>query len=211
MAYIGETTTLEVVRVSKIGLFLDGGDLGEVLLPNNELGTDRFREGDLIDIFLYCDSEDRPIATQRVDQFLGKEAPQYEIGQEVGIIIHGITDLGYKAVVDGAHSGLLFQNEVFRKLRHADQIKAYVKDIRSDWKIDLSLYPPGRSGVETLEERILAELEKRGGYWEIDDSTSADDIHRELGVSKKVFKKATGSLFKARKITFERPGIRRQP
>ena len=65
MAYIGETTTLEVVRVSKIGLFLDGGDLGEVLLPNNELGTDRFREGDLIDIFLYCDSEDRPIATRK--------------------------------------------------------------------------------------------------------------------------------------------------
>ncbi|MDB4296321.1 S1-like domain-containing RNA-binding protein [bacterium] len=275
MAHIGETTSLEVVRVSKIGLFLDGGDLGEILLPNNELGTDRFREEDFIDVFLYCDSEDRPIATrkaptvhpgkigvlkviettpigafldwglpkdlllpfreqrgkprgghsvvvyvasdgtsdriiatQRVDKFLGEEAPQYEIGQEVDIIIHAITDMGYKAVVDGRFSGLLFENEVFRKLRHADCIKAYVKDVRSDWKVDLSLYPPGRIGVESLEERILAELEKRGGFWEIDDSTPADDIHRELGVSKKVFKKATGSLFKARKITFARPGIR---
>jgi len=275
MAHIGETSSLEVVRISKIGLFLDGGDLEEILLPNNELGTDRFQEGDFVDVFLYCDSEDRPIATrktptvhpgtigvlkviettpigafldwglpkdlllpfreqrgkprgghsvvvyvasdgtsdriiatQRVDKFLGEEAPQYEIGQEVDIIIHAITDLGYKAVVDGRFSGLLFQNEVFRKLRHADCLKAYIKDVRSDWKVDLSLYPPGRSGVENLEERLLAELEKRGGYWEIDDSTPADDVHRELGVSKKVFKKATGSLFKAHKISFERPGIR---
>jgi len=275
MAYIGDTTELEVVRISKIGLFLDGGNLEDVLLPNNELGTDKFSVGDFLEVFLYCDSEDRPIATrktptvlpgtigvlkviettpigafldwglskdlllpfreqrgkprgghsvvvyvapdgtsdriiatQRVDKFLGDEAPQYEIGQEVDLIIHAITDLGYKAVVDGVHSGLLFANEVFRKLRIGDCIKGYVRDVRSDWKVDLSLYPPGSSGIETLEARLLAELEKRGGFWEIDDSTPADDIHRELGVSKKAFKKATGSLYKARKTSFQDDGIK---
>ncbi|MGJ8695490.1 MAG: CvfB family protein [Verrucomicrobiaceae bacterium] len=274
MAFIGERLLLPVVRESKIGVFLDGGQLGEVLLPKNEL-TPEVREGAEVEVFLYCDSEDRPIATrkipkvlpgeigvlrvieatkigafldwglpkdlllpfreqrgrpqaedrvvvyvapdgtsdriiatQRVEKFLGETAPQYEIGQEVDLIVHAITDMGYKVVVDGYQSGLIFANEVFRKIRIGDCMKGYVREVRDDWKIDVSLSLPGQAGVDPVEGMLLEELGRRGGFWAIDDSTPAADVHRELGVSKKVFKKATGSLFKARKIVFENGGIR---
>lgn len=276
MAEIGEISLLRVSRESAIGLFLDAGDLEEVLLPNNELPYEgKPKEGDELEVFLYRDSEDRPIAalsrpkilpggvgvlnvisatkigcfldwglpkdlllpfreqrgrpkdgakvvvavtkdrssdriiaTQRVEKYIAKEAPQYEIGQEVDLIIYGRTDLGYKAVVDGGHSGLVFESDAAQSLRVGQEIKGFIKEVREDWKIDLALQPPGRAGVESLEGRILEELSKRGGFWGIHDKSSADDINAELGVSKKLFKKATGALYRQEKITFEDDGIR---
>ena len=277
MPEIGEITTLSISRESAIGVFLDAGELEEVLPPKNELPFDRKEgvENEQFEVFLYRDSEDRPIATlsrpkilpngvgvlnvlsatkigcfldwglpkdlllpfreqrgrpqegwkvvvavkkdkstdriiatQRIEKFLGKEAPQYDIGQEVNLIIYGQTDLGFKAVVNGIHNGLLFANETFRNFRIGDEVKAYIKDVRADWKIDLSLTKPGREGVETLEEKILAELFARGGFWDLHDRSPAEEIYSELGVSKKLFKKATGSLYRQRKITLNPDGIR---
>ncbi|MGC6580844.1 MAG: S1 RNA-binding domain-containing protein [Akkermansiaceae bacterium] len=277
MAEVGEITKLPVCRESAIGVFLDAGELGEVLLPKNELPYDRRQgtEGEEFEVFLYRDSEDRPIATlsrptlllggigvlnvvsatkigcfldwglpkdlllpfreqrgrpqegckvvvavkkdlssdriiatQRVEKFLGQEAPQYDIGQEVDLIIFGQTDLGFKAVVNGTHNGLLFASETFREFRIGDQTNAYIKDVREDWKIDLSLTLPGAAGVESVEEKILAELSSRGGFWDLHDRSPAEEIYRELSISKKLFKKATGSLYRQRKITLESDGIR---
>ena len=272
MAMIGERTKLPFLREVNAGSFLDGGELGELLLPNNERLTE---DRDMVDVFIYRDSEDRPIATekhptvmpgqfgvlrvlasnnngafldwglakdlllpyseqrnlprigqpvvvyvyldpkserlvatQRIARHFSTDTPDYPEGGEVDVIVFGKTEMGYKAIVDGRYSGLFFKNQVFEELFYADKLKAYVTQVRNDRKVDLSLYAPGNTNVDNLETRLELELESRGGFWGIDDKSPAETINLELGVSKKVFKKATGALFKKRKIVFEDGGIR---
>ncbi|MDA7907625.1 S1-like domain-containing RNA-binding protein [bacterium] len=272
MAKIGERAKLPYLREVGAGSFLDGGELGEILLPKGERMND---ERELVDVFIYRDSDDLPIATQkapkvtpgnfgvlrvlasnntgafldwglnkdlllpyseqrnppkvgqavvvyvyldpkserlvasqRISRHFSTDTPDYPEGAEVDMIIFGRTDMGYKAIVDGKYSGLLFKNQVFEELFYADEIKGYVTQVRNDRKVDLSLYAPGNAKVEDLETRLERELNSRGGFWAIDDKSSPETINLELGVSKKVFKKATGALFKKRKIAFEDGGIR---
>ena len=272
MAKIGEFAQLPFIEEVSAGSMLDGGELGEILLPKGERLTDDREE---VKVFLYRDSEDRPIATQktpkvlpgnfgvlrvlasnntgafldwglskdlllpfseqrsnprvgqpvvvyvyldpkserlvasqRISRHFSTDTPDYPDGAEVDTIIFGKTEMGYKAIVDGKYSGLLFKNQVFEELFYADQIKGYVTQVRNDRKVDLSLYAPGNAKVEDLETRLERELTSRGGFWAIDDKSSPETINLELGVSKKVFKKATGALFKKRKIVFEDGGIR---
>ena len=272
MAKIGERAKLPYLREVGAGSFLDGGELGEILLPKGERMND---ERELVDVFIYRDSDGLPIATQkapkvtpgnfgvlrvlasnntgafldwglskdlllpyseqrnppkvgqavvvyvyldpkserlvasqRISRHFSTDTPDYPEGAEVDMIIFGRTDMGYKAIVDGKYSGLLFKNQVFEELFYADEIKGYVTQVRNDRKVDLSLYAPGNAKVEDLETRLERELNSRGGFWAIDDKSSPETINLELGVSKKVFKKATGALFKKRKIAFEDGGIR---
>ncbi|MDA9831006.1 S1-like domain-containing RNA-binding protein [Akkermansiaceae bacterium] len=272
MAKIGERAKLPYLREVGAGSFLDGGELGEILLPKGERMND---ERELVDVFIYRDSDDLPIATQkapkvtpgnfgvlrvlasnntgafldwglnkdlllpyseqrnppkvgqavvvyvyldpkserlvasqRISRHFSTDTPDYPEGAEVDMIIFGRTGMGYKAIVDGKYSGLLFKNQVFEELFYADEIKGYVTQVRNDRKVDLSLYAPGNAKVEDLETRLERELNSRGGFWAIDDKSSPETINLELGVSKKVFKKATGALFKKRKIAFEDGGIR---
>jgi predicted RNA-binding protein (virulence factor B family) len=269
---IGERIKLPYLREVNAGSFLDGGELGELLLPKGERLTN---EREMVEVFIYRDSEDRPIATermpavmpgnfgvmrllssnntgafldwglakdlllphseqchlprigqpvvvfvyldpkserlvasQRIARHFANEMPSYPEGAEVDIIVFGKTEMGYKVIVDGKYSGLIFANQVFEELYYADKLKGYVLQVRNDWKVDISLYAPGQAKVENLETRLEHELESRGGFWDIDDKSPAETINRELGVSKKVFKKATGALFKKRKIIFEDGGIR---
>jgi predicted RNA-binding protein (virulence factor B family) len=276
MANIGERAKLAVLRATTPGLFLDSeGELGDILLPGIEAPRDA-QPGDILDVFLYCDSEDRPIATldypkvmpgefaylecvavagigafldwglpkdlfvplreqkdrleegrsyvvyvyvdetsgrivasRRLNRNFSKEAPHYLVGEEVDLMLYGKTDLGYKAIINGEHSGVLFENEVFRRLRAGEKTVGYIQQIRDDGKIDLSLNPPGRKRIDNLETRIENELDKRGGYWELCDSSSPEAISKALGVSKKAFKQATGALFRKRKITIGKDGIRK--
>lgn len=274
MAAIGDRALLRILHEKSFGLFLDGGDLGEVLLPHREVPKDNVL-GESLDVFIYTDSEDRPVATlirpkampgdfarlrcvdvtgvgafldwglpkellvpfaeQRdrmvagrsylvmvvLDQVSGRifattrfhrhidKTPRtFEVGDEVDLVILGKTDLGYKAVINQTHSGLLFSEGVFQDLMSGEKVKGYISAMREDGKTDLSLHAPGRARVETLDERILAELRVRGGFWGIGDHSSAAVIHEELGVSKRTFKQSIGSLFKQRKIQIEPSGIR---
>ena len=150
----------------------------------------------------------RIVATRRLNKYLNQTPPAYKEGQEVELMLYGKTELGYKAIVEGKHSGVLFGNEVFRRLRAGEKTKGYVVQARPDGKIDLSLYPPGRARIDDLETRIEDELKRRGGFWALSDSSPAEEIHRALGVSKKAFKQATGALFKKRKITLGDEGMR---
>jgi hypothetical protein len=275
MANIGERASLKVLHEKTFGLFLDGGELGEILLPRREMPV-KWAIGDFVDVFLYHDSEDRPVATLkapkvmpgqfarlkcvavtgvgafldwglpkdllvpfreqkdrmevgkfsivfvRIDEQSGRIVAttriarhmdqvqhQFKPGQEVDLIIYGKTALGYKAIVNSTHSGLLFANDVFQPLRPGEMLKGYVTAVRTDGKIDLSLHPPGRARVDGLEAQILAELDARGGFWSLGDHSSAAEINEELGVSKRTFKQATGALWKKRMITIEENGIRR--
>ena len=205
----GEFAYLECVAATGIGAFLDWGLLKDLFVPLREQ-KDRLEAGRSYVVYVYVDEEsDRIVASRRLNRYLSKDSPRYLIGQEVDLLLYGKTDLGYKAIINGEHTGVLFENEVFRRLRAGEKTKGYIKQIRPDGKIDLTLDPPGRKRIDNLEARIEDELERRGGHWELCDSSSPDEIKRALGVSKKAFKQATGALFRKRKITISKDGIRK--
>lgn len=274
MANIGERASLQILHEKSFGLFLDGGELGEILLPRREMPTE-WAIGNFLNVFLYLDSEDRQvatlktpkvmpgqfarlrcvavtgvgafldwglpkdllvpfreqkirmdigkhyivyvlidehtgrlIATTRIARHMDRTPPDFTLEQEVDLIIFGKTDLGYKAIINGTHSGLIFANEVFQDLQRGEALKGYITALRPDGKINLSLHPAGRAKVDGLEGQILAELTARGGFWSLGDHSSAEEIHSELGVSKRTFKQATGALFRKQKISIQKNGIR---
>jgi predicted RNA-binding protein (virulence factor B family) len=153
-------------------------------------------------------NSDRIVASRRLNRHLSKERPTYKPGEQVDLMVYAKTDLGYKALVNSSHTGVIFGSDVFRKLPPGEKLQGYVTQVRDDGKIDLTLNAPGRARIDDLESRIQQELDLRGGFWKLCDSSPAEEIHQELGVSKKAFKQATGALYRKRKITIGKDGIR---
>lgn len=204
----GEFAYLECISTTGFGAFLDWGLPKDLFIPLREQGK-RIEVGKSYVVYIYVDLEsDRIVASSRLTRQLRKDQPHFHPGQEVDLILYAKTELGFKAIINGEYSGLLFANEVFRTLRAGEKTKGYITQVRPDGKIDLSLDPPGRQRIDTLEQRIEAELQRRGGHWELCDKSSPDDIKAALGVSKKAFKQAIGALFRQRKITINPDGIR---
>jgi predicted RNA-binding protein (virulence factor B family) len=205
----GEFAYLECVEVTRVGAFLDWGLAKDLLLPFREQ-KEPCEVGQSYVVHVHVDPEsERIVASRRLNRYIEQaEEGIYSEGEEVDLLLYGKTDLGYKAIINEEHVGLLFANEVFRRLRAGERTRGYISKLRPDGKIDLSLYPPGRSHIDELQARIAKELEKRGGFWELCDSSPPEDIHKALGVSKKAFKQATGGLFRQRRITIGKDGIR---
>ena len=179
----GEFGYLEVVQVTPVGAFLDWGLPKDLLLPFGET-RERLEVGRSYVVHVHVDPDtDRLVASRRLARHLSKDKPRYEEGQEVDLILFGKTDLGYKAIINGQHQGLLYAEQVFRRLRAGEKTKGYISKVREDSKIDLSLYPPGPERFDELEERILAELGHRGGAWHLCDTSPAEEIYEALGVS----------------------------
>lgn len=274
MITIGQTYELKVIKIVDFGFYLDAEDQGEVLLPNKHAPRD-LSEGDLIKVFLYLDSEDRPVATtqrpkakvgefaylkvvdvtsigafldwgldkdvllpfneqhrtlevdhfylvylyldkvdgritasSKVDKFLADEtdhdfAPQ----QAVNLIIANTTELGYKAIINHSHWGILYKNEVFQRLSFGQKKKGFIKRIRSDGKIDLSL----QGGQETRDKYskiIMIYLEEHEGFAPVHDKSDPQQISKLFGMSKGSFKKAIGGLYKQEIISIGKEGIR---
>ena len=273
MAEIGKRNSLAIVKTVAFGVYLDGGTLGEILLPRRYVPAGA-APGDRLDVFLYFESEDRLIATTetplaqagdfafleavavnptgaflnwglpkdllvpwseqrppmkagkkyvvyvyldeasrriaasaKIDKHLAKTPPPFEAGREVDLLIYGRTELGYKAVINNSHGGVLYKNEVFRELRPGDRVKGYVRKIRDDGKIDLRLGKPGAEGVDELAGRILDALRANDGFLEITDKSPAEFVGRLFGVSKNAFKAAVGRLYKKRLVTLDDFGI----
>jgi predicted RNA-binding protein (virulence factor B family) len=116
--------------------------------------------------------------------------------------------MGYKAIINNTHTGLIFENEVFQELALGEKLKGWIGELRADGKIDLSLHPPGRQRVDDLEKQIIGELVARGGSWALSDKSSAEEIYEELGVSKRTFKQTIGALLKKRLISKTENGIK---
>lgn len=204
----GEFAYLECVAVSGVGAFLDWGLQKDLLLPFREQ-KERMEVGKSYVVHVHLDPEsDRVVASRRLNRYLSQEKPPYEEGAEVELMLFGKTDLGYKAIINGEHQGVLFENEVHRRLRAGEKTPGYIVKVRPDGKIDLSLYPPGRARIDDLELRIEDELIRRGGSWDLCDSSSPERINKELGVSKKAFKQATGALYRRKRIVISKDGIR---
>jgi predicted RNA-binding protein (virulence factor B family) len=209
IAEVGDFAFLEVVSVHpRAGAFLDWGLAKDLLLPYAEqLG--RVREGQKVVVAIVVDERSqRIIASQRTHRHLSKKAPVYDDGQPVRLLIAEKTPLGYSAIIDNTHLGLLYASDLSSPLNVGDTVDGYVRVVRPDGKIDLSL-DSGRQGrVPTLRDDILEALRNSKGYLDVGDKSSPDDIRRIFGCSKKVFKNAIGALYKERRIAFEGRGIR---
>jgi predicted RNA-binding protein (virulence factor B family) len=210
-AMVGDFALLKVVSVNSVGAFLGWGLPKDLLVPFSEQNTTMKDGGSyLVRIFL-DESTHRIAASSLLDNYLNREPAVFQPAQEVGLLIAGKTDIGYKAIIDGSHWGVIHHNEVFQKLRMGQKIKGFIKKVRDDGKIDLCLHLPGYEKVIDLTETILNVLKEQGGFIPITDKSPTDIIYNWFNVSKKTYKKAIGSIYKRRLITIEDTGIRLNP
>lgn len=275
MIEIGKYNTLEILRQTKVGLFLGNGNESEDLLLPNKYVPKNFEIGDEITVFVYLDHEERPVATtltpyiqlnefallrvnytnrvgafmdwglekdilvpfkeqaremekgkrylvylyldektnrlvasSKTNQFLNNEELTVEKGEEVDLIVSHITDLGINVIINGKHKGLLYKDEVYDdSIRTGDKLRGFIKTIRSDHKIDVSLQKQGYDNVEPNAQKILFELKANRGFLRLNDDSHPEDIKTILQMSKKTFKKAIGALYKDRLIDIKPDGI----
>lgn len=205
---VGDIAVYRVASVEDIGVFLDCGQPKDLFLPFREQ-TRELRVGDRAIVYVYMDNNDRMAGSMRIDKHIGKGPTTYKVGDEVELLVFAKTDLGFKAIVDGRHFGMLYADEVFERIRYAQRLTGYIKAIRGDGKLDLSLSRAGhKAASEDVAPRIMEMLEEEGGFLPINDKTSAERIHDLFGVSRKRFKVALGGLYKKRVISVDPDGIR---
>lgn len=204
---VGQFARLPVVSNSDSGTYLDWGLELDLFVPQSEQ-KQRMREGRSYIVFVFLDEKTRRItASSRLDKFLSQQPPDYKEGEEVDLIVYEKTDLGYRVVVNLAHEGMLYENEVFQQLSPGQELKGYIRKIREDLKIDLLLQRPGYQGVDAVSQSILTTMEEHGGRIAVTDKSQPEEIYSLFGISKKTFKKAIGALYKKRLITIDSSGI----
>lgn len=207
-AMVHDFALLKVVATSNVGAFLDWGLSKDLFLPFAEQ-TRALRVGQEVLVYIYVDKSDRLSASMRLERNIEKTAANYEEGQKVNLIIAGRTDLGFKAIIEKRHWGVLYGNEVFQPLRQGQQIEGYIKKMRPDGKIDLSLQRSGHKAIrEDVGPKILELLKQKNGFLPVNDKTPPEEIYRLFGVSKKQYKVALGGLYKKRLISVDEDGIR---
>lgn len=206
---VGEFAVLQAVSVSKFGAFLDWGLPKELLVPFREQQV-KMQEGEKYPVFVYVDYDsDRITASSKIDKFIDEDSPDgIKKGDEVDIIVYNRTNLGWKAVVNQLYSGLIYSDEVFSDINIGYEGKAYIKQIRDDGKIDLSLRKEGYERISDFDNLLIDKLKSCGGFLPYNDKSHADSIYSEFGVSKRTFKNALGDLYKKRIIDFKDNGIK---
>lgn len=208
LAKVGDFALLRVAWTNDYGAFLDWGLLKDLFVPFSEQ-EDKMVKGNSYLVYVTIDRKSyRIYASARLDKYLSRTKPPYETDEEVDIIVWRRTDLGWKVIVNGNHSGLVFANEVFRDLKTGDRLKGYVKRVRTDGKIDIALQRHGVAGDDDSSMRLLSAIEAQRGFLPLNDNSSPDEIYSMLGMSKKAFKRAAGKLYKQRLIIIDDDGLR---
>ncbi len=197
LAVVDSFAALTVRDVGPPGAFLDWGLEKDLLLPHANQ-RQAARPGDRVLVYVYLDeATDRLVASAKWQRFLSPEPFVGTVGEAVQVLIAEETPLGYSVIVNGTHAGLLYANEVFRPLRSGELLPGHLRQIRPDGKLDVRLGQAGYDEVESAAALVLAALRQRpDGRLPLGDKSLADDVYRRLGMSKKVFKKAIGSLYK---------------
>jgi uncharacterized protein len=196
---VGEFASLKVLEVNSIGIFLDWGLSKDLLLPYSEEKRP-LKAGDYCVVHVYLDKSRRITATTRLDRYLDRTPANYSTGQEVNLLVVEETAMGFKAIINNKHWGLIHKNEVFKFLRSGKQEKGYIKEVRSDGKISLSLQPVGAQLASGLNAQILDKLRANNGVLAVSDKSDPAVISDLFGVSKGNFKKAIGALYKQGQI-----------
>ena len=207
LVQVGEFAFLEVNWVNKYGAFLNWGLMKDLFVPFREQKM-RMIQGKSYIVYCYQDKESyRLMASAKVNKFLSNEMPPYQEGQEVDILIWQKTDLGFKAIVENKFAALLYDSEIFQPLRSGMRLKAFVKQVREDGKIDLILQQAGPRKVDDFAETLLKYIRDHKGFTSFNDKSDAEEIYETFGVSKKTFKKAVGELYKMRLVSLQPNGI----
>ncbi|WP_150451806.1 CvfB family protein [Arenibacter lacus] len=205
---VNQFRLLQVAEVNEYGAFMDWGLEKHLLVPFREQ-RNKMQEGQWYVVYCYLDEKtNRLVASNKLDKFLSNDTLTVEEEEKVALTVTRATDLGWEVIINDSHKGLVYANEVFKKISIGDQINGYIKLIRPDNKIDVSLQPIGYKSLEPAANLIYNKLKAYGGYLELHDKSAPEDIKRVLQMSKKTFKKGIGVLYKERKIEIGTDGIR---
>jgi len=208
LAMVEEFALLEVVSVTPIGAFMNWGLPKDLFVPFREQ-RQPMEQGWKYLVYVYLDTNTKRIAaSSKIEHYLDNIPVDYDVDEEVDLIIVNETDLGYNAIIDNCHLGVIFKNEVFQPLNPGDKVPGFIKKIRTDGKIDLCLQKAGYEKISPLADKIISELEKNQGFLPLTDKSSPEEIYKAFKVSKKNFKSAIGALYKKRMISLEENGIR---
>ncbi|MFC1237470.1 S1 RNA-binding domain-containing protein [Vibrio sp. F74] len=209
IAQVGEFGLMSVVGVNNTGAFVDWGiEKKDLLVPFSEQRA-RFNEGQNILVYVYRDkASGRIVGTTKFNKILDQTPSSYTLNQQVDIIIAERSELGYKAIINGTHWGMIFPSEVFGKVFIGKRLKGFIKNVREDGKIDLSFQKIGVAKMDDLSEKIIDLLKKKEGYLPLNDKSTPDAIFSVFRTSKGTFKKSIGGLYKKGIITIEQEGIR---
>jgi len=206
-ACVGEAVYLKVSAVNKVGAFVDWGLPKEVLVPFAEQHK-KMQVGRSYIVYLYLDKyADRIVASSKINKFIKDEADGYEENQSVNLLIAGKTELGYKAIINNKHFGVLYESDVFQNLKYGQKVKGYIKNIRPDKKIDLTLQLQNKNTRDDLSNSILKHLKENNGESFLTDKSKPEDIYKQYSVSKSNYKKALGGLYKNKLIVIHKDKI----
>lgn len=204
---VNEFQLLKVVEVNEFGAFMDWGLEKHLLVPFREQ-RNKMREGQWYVVYCYLDERsNRLVASNKLDKFLSNEELSVRVWEEVELVVTRQTDLGWEVIINNRHKGLVYFNEVFKKISVGDIMPGVVKAIRGDNKIDVSLQPLGQKILEPAANKIYKTLKHHKGFLPLNDKSNPEIIKEELQMSKKTFKKGIGALYKARKIDIKSDGI----
>ncbi len=208
-AQVGEFAFLEVVDVNNTGAFMNWGLMKDLLLPYDEQ-THRPEVGKSYVVYILQDgTTGRPIASMKIRDFLDDESlNEFKVGQEVSLMSANKTDLGYQMIINNTHVGLLHQHEAIRSIKHGERLQGFIQNIRDDRKIDVCLHLKPSEKTNEITDLILYKLKANGGSLALHDKSDPKDIQKTFGISKGMFKKALGALYKQKKIKLEADGIR---
>ena len=198
---------LHCADVNQFGAFMDWGLEKQLFVPFKEQARP-MKIGNWYIVYLYLDEKtNRLVGSSKTNQFLQNENLEVKIFDEVDIMVTHLTEKGANVIINGIHKGLIYIDDIFEDIRTGDKLKAYIKKIRDDHKIDVVLQTPGYKSIEPNAQYILDELKAAGGFLPLHDKSSPDTIKDQLGISKKSFKKAIGSLYKDKQILIKGDGI----
>ena len=207
-AQVGEFQFMEVKSVNDMGAFLEWGIMKDLLVPFKEQKM-AMREGKWYLVYVHLDHiTGRIVASARIDKYLDNTIPDYTFNQEVDLLVADDTEIGYKVIINNLHWGLVYHNEVFQRLEKGDRMKGYIKEVRDDEKIDVSLSPLGYQKVDGIAKVILDALKIQNGFIAVHDKSEPELIYSLFRCSKKAFKQAVGALYKQKIVTIEPDGIR---
>lgn len=208
LATVGQFAFLKVVDVTPHGAFLDWGLPKDLFAPNARQFRP-MRVGDHVVVGLSLhERTERVIASSTLKGLFDDDVQHLSPGQPVGLLVYGFNDLGAQVIVQGRHAGLVFHDQLFRRVRIGDRLDGFVDRVREDCRLDIVLRRAGRDGNADAEETILNALRRADGHLDLHDKSPPQEIKARLGLSKKAFKRALGSLYRARRVVLVDGGVR---
>lgn len=204
----GECAFLKVVSRNSSGAFMNWGLSSDLFVPYSEQIKEMKEGNSYVVYILQNESKGNIIGSAKIDKYLNRAEHTFSEGDKVNLMIYSSIDTAYKAVINNTHTGLLYKNEVFQQITSGLKIKGFIKKIRDDGKIDLSLEKPGFTKVVSISEKILIYLKQNRGILDITDKSDPEKIYSLFGVSKSTYKKAIGTLYRKKLISIDEKEIK---